>query len=40
MEKWMIPLLGLTLALTIAAVACGEATTPEPESTAEPTRTL
>ena len=40
MEKWMIPLLGLSLALTIAAVACGEAATPEPGSTAEPTRTL
>jgi len=34
MKKWMILLLGLTLALTIAAVACGEATTPEPGSTA------
>ena len=36
---WRIPLIGLTLAIVIAALACGESTTPETTSTGEPTAT-
>ena len=40
MNKWMIPVFGLMLALAMAALSCGEETFPEPRSTAEPTPTI
>ena len=40
MNKWMIPVFGLMLALAMAALSCGEETFPEPRSTAEPTPTF